>query len=156
VNSFIPISSTFFPDFSNLSARITWLRDFPLPYREFEDYRSEVVYIKNFDGEFGRVFEPNALSTNHFSFINETKSGLDIKVKILENKGKFKIEIRNSEDSLINIAKNEFTLKKGNNPISIVVPSKQPEQYYKLKLISLEGKSEKLEQEYYFISRYFN
>jgi hypothetical protein len=150
-------SITFFAFWnSNLSARITWLRDFPLPYREFEDYRSEVVYIKNFDGEFGRVFEPNALSTNHFSFINETKSGLDIKVKILENKGKFKIEIRNSEDSLINIAKNEFTLKKGNNPISIVVPSKQPEQYYKLKLISLEGKSEKLEQEYYFISRYFN
>lgn len=141
---------------SNLSARITWVRDFPLPYREFEDYRAEVIFIQNDQGKIGRIYEPKTLSTKHFSFVNETKTGLDINVNIPENKGKFKIEIRNATDSLLNAGKNEFNLKKGNNVISLNVPSKQPEQYYKLRLISLEGKSEKLEQEYFFISRYFN
>ena len=141
---------------SNLSARITWVRDFPLPYREFEDYRAEVVYMKNFDGEFGQLYQSKPITTKHFSFVNETKTGLDLKIEIPESKGKFKIEIRNSSDSLLNINKNEFTFKKGVNAISLVVPGKQPDQYYKLRLLSLEGKSEKLEQEYYFISRYFN
>jgi len=35
------------------------------------------------------------------------------------------------------------------------VKGKQPDQYDILRLISTDGKLEKLEQEYYFISRYF-
>jgi hypothetical protein len=141
---------------SNLSARITWLRDFPLPFREFEDYRAKVVYVKNFDGEIGKLYEKKVLSTNHFSFVNETQKGLDLVVNIPENKGKFKIEVRNGNDSLITTEKNEFAFKKGENKLSFPINAKQPDQYYKLRLISVSGKNEKLEQEYYFISRYFN
>jgi hypothetical protein len=141
---------------SNLSARITWLRDFPLPFREFEDYRAKVVYVKNFDGEIGKLYEKKVLSTNHFSFVNETQKGLDLVVNIPQNKGKFKIEVRNGNDSLITTEKNEFAFKKGENKLSFPINAKQPDQYYKLRLISVSGKNEKLEQEYYFISRYFN
>jgi hypothetical protein len=141
---------------SNLPARITWPRDFPLPFREFEDYKAEVVYIKNSDAEIGQVFSSQVINTKHFSFVNETPKGLDIEISIPDKKGKFKIEVRTGADSLLNVDNNEFTLKKGNNSISLLVPNKQPAQYYKLRLISLEGKVEKLEQEYYFISRYFN
>lgn len=141
---------------SNLSARITWLRDFPLPVREFEDYRAKVIYIKNFDGEIGKLYEQKASTKNHFSFVNETPKGVDLIVNVPENKGKFKIEVRNANDSLITNEKNEFTFKKGENKLSFPVSTKQPDQYYKLRLISVNGKNEKLEQEYYFISRYFN
>jgi hypothetical protein len=141
---------------SNLPARITWPRDFPLPFREFEDYKAEVVYMKNSDAEIGQVFSSQEINTKHFSFVNETPTGLDIEISIPDKKGKFKIEVRTGADSLLNVDNKEFTLKKGNNSISLLVPNKQPAQYYKLRLISLEGKVEKLEQEYYFISRYFN
>jgi hypothetical protein len=141
---------------SNLPARITWPRDFPLPYREFEDYRAEVVYMKNSDAEIGQLYSLQKIASNHFSFVNETKTGIDLELSIPDKKGKFKIEVRTGNDSLLNLNKNEFNLKKGNNSISLQVPNKQPAQYYKLRLISLEGKEEKLEQEYYFISRYFN
>jgi hypothetical protein len=141
---------------SNLSARITWLRDFPLPFREYEDYRAEVVYMKNFDGEMGQIMVPKSKSIPHFQFVNETKNGLDLNISIADKKGKFKIEIRSGDDSLLVVDKNEFTFKKGDNQISIEVKGKQPDQYYKLRLLSTNGKLEKLEQEYYFISRYFN
>lgn len=141
---------------SNLPARITWPRDFPLPYREFEDYKAEVVYMKNSDAEIGQVYPSPKITTNHFSFVNETKTGLDLELSISDKKGKFKIEVRTGNDSLLNLNKSDFNLKKGTNSISLQVPNKQPAQYYKLRLISLEGKVEKLEQEYYFISRYFN
>jgi hypothetical protein len=81
---------------------------------------------------------------------------LDLNISIADKKGKFKIEIRSGDDSLLVVDKNEFTFKKGDNQISIEVKGKQPDQYYKLRLLSTNGKLEKLEQEYYFISRYFN
>ena len=141
---------------SNLSARITWIRDFPLPYREYEDYRAEVVYMKNFDGELGQIMVQKPIPNPHFQFVNETKKGLDLNVLLTDKKGKFKIEVRTGSDSLITSDKNEFSLKKGDNKIFLDVKGKQPDQYYKLRLISTDGKLEKLEQEYYFISRYFN
>lgn len=141
---------------SNLSARITWIRDFPLPYREYEDYRAEVVYMKNFEGELGTIMVQKPITNPHFQFVNETSKGLDLNVQIADNKGKFKIEVRTGSDSLLTSDKNEFTLKKGDNKISLDVKGKQPDQYYKLRLISTDGKLEKLEQEYFFISRYFN
>jgi hypothetical protein len=141
---------------SNLSARITWIRDFPLPYREYEDYRAEVVYMKNFDGELGQILVQKPIPNPHFQFVNETSKGLDLNVQLSDKKGKFKIEVRTGSDSLLTSDKNEFTLKKGDNKIFLDVKGKQPDQYYKLRLISTDGKLEKLEQEYYFISRYFN
>jgi hypothetical protein len=112
--------------------------------------------MKNSDAEIGQLYSFQKIASNHFSFVNENKTGIDLELSIPDKKGKFKIEVRTGNDSLLNLNKNEFNLKKGNNSISLQVPNKQPAQYYKLRLISLEGKEEKLEQEYYFISRYFN
>jgi hypothetical protein len=139
---------------SILPARITWLKRFPIPWRDYEDLRGEAVFLQMDTTRYGLPYQVPSPDKPHFSSILETKTGLNLEITC-PDKGKFQLELSDMQDSTITITPAKVSLKAGKNTLSFAVPGKQPELYYKLKLFSLRGKEPRVEQEYIFRTRYF-
>jgi hypothetical protein len=139
---------------SELPYRINWIRDFPLPFQEYELLKPSIKYVKRGDVVRGKKFEINVALKPGIRYFDETPNGLRLTV-FVALKGKYSVSLFDADNNRVNTLPEFINLKSGMQKIEVNCPNKLADRYYKLVFRQEDGSNAKPIQEYVFLSRYF-
>lgn len=139
---------------SELPYRISWIRNFPLPFQEYETLNPKIEFIKRDGVEHGKRLMNNASLNTGIRYFDETPDGMNLTIFIAA-KGSYSIELVDGGNQVITTSPTPLNLKAGMQKLQLKCTEKQPERYYKVILNQVDsGKQERI-QEFIFLSRYF-
>ncbi len=133
-----------------LDLPLTWYAEYPLPWRESDDVRGQVVYVSKSGKKTGSPYKISKPS--HFYIDQFEHSDRTIKLKIYSpGVQKIYLTVKDENDSTIAITPVEFDFGAGLQDLTINVSGLKPENKYKLIFKESKGKQNLL-IEYRFIS----
>jgi hypothetical protein len=139
---------------SELPYRISWIRNFPLPFQEYQTMKPKVEYIKQNGREQGEKFDIKVSLYTGIRYFDETPDGIRLTV-FTAAPGKFSLALLDAENKVVKTQPENFNLKAGMQRIEIKCPDKLSDRYYKLVLQQVVDSETRVLQEYVFLSRYF-
>lgn len=139
---------------SELPFRISWIRNFPLPFQEYEKRIPRIEFIKRDGKEYGKKLVQNAALTTGIRFFDETPDGVNLTM-FIASKGSYSIELVDGENQILTTSPSPLNLKAGMQKVKLKCPGKQPDRYYKAILKQIDPTKQGSIQEYIFLSRYF-
>jgi hypothetical protein len=139
---------------SELPYRISWIRNFPLPFQEYEKLIPKIEYIKRDGMERGKKLLHNASLKTGIRFFDETPDGMKLTL-FIASKGSYSIELVDGENQIITMSPSPLKLKAGMQKLELKCPGKLPDRYYKAILKQVDPTKQESVQEYIFLSRYF-
>ncbi len=139
---------------SELPYRIRWIRNFPLPFQEYEKLVAQIKYIKRGGIESGLKFSNGTSLKTGIRYLDESPDGLNLTI-FVSSKGSYSIELVDGANQTISTLPASVNLKAGMQKVQIKCSGKQAERYYKVILKQVASNKPVVLQEFVFLSRYF-
>jgi len=139
---------------SELPYRISWIRNFPLPFQEYEKLVARIAYIKRGGIESGSKFQNGIFLKTGIRYFDETADGMNLTI-FVSAKGSYSIELVDGTNQTISTIPASVNLKPGMQKLQLKCSGKQAARYYKVILKQVISDKSVTLQEFVFLSRYF-